>query len=210
MSRYRNANASRDAHISTLRAICAVLVLACAAMWWGWNQAPKDLTISIPPDLRSGSTQKWWEVPPSTVYAFSFYIWQQLNRWTVNGEVDYQRNIHGLQAFFTPSCRIALSSEYDARRNRGELRGRVRGVFEVPGRGYRAEAIRILGQDTWVADLDLVINEQYGGVDVRDVYVRYPLRVVRADMDREQNPFGLQIDCFEGKPQRLTMPGDTP
>ncbi|WP_185265972.1 PFL_4703 family integrating conjugative element protein [Halopseudomonas xiamenensis] len=207
MSQYRNANISRDSHITTLRAICGVLVLACAAMWWGWNQAPKDLTINIPPDLRSGSTQKWWEVPPSTVYAFSFYIWQQLNRWPVNGEADYQRNLHGLQAFFTPACRVTLNEEYEMRRSRSELRGRVRGVFEVPGRGYRPESIKILGQDTWIANLDLVINEQYAGVDVRDVYVRYPLRVVRADVDRERNPFGLQIDCFDGVPQRLNMPG---
>lgn len=80
MSMYRNANATRDAHIATLRAACGGLALACAALWWGWQQSPADLTVHIPPDLRSGSVQKWWEVPPSTVYAFSFYIWQQLNR----------------------------------------------------------------------------------------------------------------------------------
>ncbi len=208
MSQYRNANASRDAHITTLRAACGVLLVACVAMWLGWKQAPTDLTIRIPPDLRSGSVQKWWEVPPSTVYAFSFYIWQQLNRWPTNGEADYRRNIHALQAFFTPSCQITLNQEYETRRNRAELRGRVRGVFEVPGRGYRPEAIKVLGRDTWIANLDLVINEQYAGVDVRDVYVRYPLRVVRADVDPERNPFGLQLDCFEGVPQRLTMPGE--
>ena len=42
--------------------------------------------------------RKWWEIPPESVYAFTFYIFQQLNRWPTNGEDDYPRNIRALSS----------------------------------------------------------------------------------------------------------------
>jgi integrating conjugative element protein (TIGR03746 family) len=75
----------------------------------------------VPPDLRSGSTRKWWDVPPESVYAFTFYIWQQAQRWPTNGEQDYPRNLHALSAYFTPSCRAFLQQDYEYRRSNGEL-----------------------------------------------------------------------------------------
>lgn len=89
MSHTRNALAAKDSHILTLRAVIAVLVLICAGLWYGWQSAPERLTIHNPPDLRTGSTRAWWEVPPPTAYAFGLYVWTQLNRWPRNGEADY-------------------------------------------------------------------------------------------------------------------------
>lgn len=205
-STFRNAVASRDAHVTTLRVACGVLLLGCGALWYGWNQAPQNLVIHNPPDLRSGSVRKWWEIPPSTAYSFGFYIWQQLNSWPTNGEIDYLRHIHTLNAYFTPSCKVQLDNEYQTRKGRNELKGRVRSIAEIPGRGYSDLSVRVLGRDAWVARLDMVVREFYAGEPIRDVFVRYPLRVVRADVDPEKNPFGLQIDCFEGVPQRLELP----
>ncbi len=79
MSKFRHALQNRDQHILTLRMICGVLVLCLFVAFAGWMRAPAKLTIHNPPDLRSGSTRAWWEVPLPTVYAFSFYIFQQLN-----------------------------------------------------------------------------------------------------------------------------------
>lgn len=208
MSRYRHALFARDSHILTLRGVIVALLVLCTVMWWGWKSAPKDLTIHNPPDLRSGSTRAWWEVDPSNVYAFSFYVWQQINRWPSNGEVDYRRNLYSYQHFLTPSCQIELNREYERRRNSNELNNRVRGIYEIPGRGYRPESVDVLGRDSWVVTLDLAIDEQYRGTPVRDIYIRYPLRVVRADLDPASNPWGLQIDCFDETPQRLSMPNE--
>ena len=105
MSRLRNALGARDAHITTLRGIIIVLVLLSAGLGFGWYSAPKDLTISIPPDLRTGSTQKWWEKPPSAVYAFTTYVWQQINRWPSNGEADYKRNLYVFYKYNYDLCR---------------------------------------------------------------------------------------------------------
>ncbi|MFT2604450.1 DUF2895 family protein, partial [Escherichia coli] len=76
--------------------------------------------------LRSGSTRAWWEVPLPTVYAFSFYIFQQLNAWPKDGEVDYPRKIAQLSAYLTPSCRAYFEKEAAYRTTLGELKGRSR------------------------------------------------------------------------------------
>ncbi|MFG6179637.1 PFL_4703 family integrating conjugative element protein, partial [Halomonas sp. THAF12] len=195
MSRFRHAVSARDSHITTLRVAIGVLVLACAALWWGWKSAPEDLTIHNPPDLRSGSTRAWWEVPPSSVYAFGFYIWQQVNRWPSNGEADYKRNLRAYSTYITQSCQLYLENDYQARSDRNELRGRTRGIYEIPGRGYNKDSVEVINRDQWVVTLDLAIDEQYSGTPVRNLFIRYPLRVVRADVDPERNPWRLQIDC---------------
>lgn len=72
MSRFRNGITARDNHIISLRIACVLLALGLFVTSLGWMRAPSELTIHNPPDLRSGSTRKWWEVPPSTVYSFAF------------------------------------------------------------------------------------------------------------------------------------------
>ena len=96
MSRFRNEVAHLQAHVKTLRLGAGALFVVALLLGFGWWSAPKSLTIHVPPDLRSGSTRKWWDVPPESVYAFSFYIWQQVQRWPTNGEEDYPRNLRAL------------------------------------------------------------------------------------------------------------------
>lgn len=208
MSRFRHSLSSRDSHITTLRMVIAVLVVGCGALWWGWQSAPKDLTVHVPPDLRSGSTRKWWEVPPETVYAFGWYVWQSINRWPTDGEVDYQRNLKAYSPFITSSCQAALTRDYDQRLRRNELTDRVRGMYEIPGRGLRPEAIDIIDRDHWIVKLDLVVDEQYAGTPVRRFTARYPLRVIRMDVDPQRNPWGLKIDCLEEEARRLEIDAD--
>ncbi|AZF53154.1 putative exported protein [Pseudomonas sp. R4-34-07] len=75
MSRFRNKVDAQQAHILSLRLAIVMLALLSAGLWYGWRSAPTDLTVHVPPDLRSGSTRKWWDVPPENVYAFALYIW---------------------------------------------------------------------------------------------------------------------------------------
>src|SRR6185312_14176399 len=89
MSRFRSEVAHLEAHVRSLRLTAGaffVAMLFCAGGWW---HAPRNLTIHVPPDLRSGSVRKWWDVPPESVYAFAWYIFQQLHRWPTDGEQDY-------------------------------------------------------------------------------------------------------------------------
>lgn len=209
MSRFRNEVAHLQSHVRTLRVATGAAAAIAFLLGAGWWSAPRNLTIHVPPDLRSGSTRKWWEVPPESVYAFTFYVWQQLHRWPTNGEDDYARNIRSLAPYFTPACTAFLEQDLRTRHERSELRQRVRGVYEIPGRGYGddpATRVKTLSPRDWLVTLDLIVDEYYGAEQVKRAFVRYPLKAVRLDVDAEKNPFGLAIDCFAGSPQRIALP----
>ncbi len=65
MSRFKNALNARDAHIWTLRGTCVLLILVCLVLALGWMNAPRNLTIHQPPDLRSGSTRPGGKCRPA-------------------------------------------------------------------------------------------------------------------------------------------------
>lgn len=206
MSRFRHEIVHLQAHIRTLRLAAGALALLALLLGLGWWSAPRDLTIHIPPDLRSGSTRRWWDVPPENVYAFAFYIWQQLQRWPSDGEADYPRNLKTLSAYLTPACQAFLEQDYQRRRANGELRLRVRGVYEIPGRGYGedpARRVRVISARDWIVTLDLTADEYYSSEQIKRALVRYQLKVVRLDQDPEHNPFGLALDCYAQPPQRI-------
>lgn len=212
MSRFKNEVVHLQAHIRTLRAGVGLSVLLALLMGGGWWNAPRDLTIHVPPDLRSGSTRKWWDVPPESVYAFTFYVWQQLQRWPTNGDDDYPRNLYALSNYFTPACQAFLQQDFEFRRNAGELRRRVRGIYEIPGRGYGDNPtlrVRTVSNREWVVTLDVTADEYYASEQVKRALVRYPLKVLRSDVDPQRNPFGLAIDCYEGAPQRIATSTET-
>jgi integrating conjugative element protein (TIGR03746 family) len=207
MSRFKNEVTHLQAHIKTLRLGAGALLAVALVLGFGWWSAPRDLTIHVPPDLRSGSVRKWWEVPPESVYAFTFYIFQQLNRWPTNGEDDYARNIHALSAYLTPACQTFLRHDYNERRSAGELRQRVRGIYEIPGRGFGdapTTRVRVVSARDWIVTLDVTADEYHGAEQVKRALVRYPLKVVRMDVDPERNPFGLALDCYSSTPERIT------
>ncbi|QQC64347.1 PFL_4703 family integrating conjugative element protein [Paraburkholderia ginsengisoli] len=209
MSRFRNEVAHLQAHVRTLRLGATALFVLALALGVGWWSAPKNLTIHVPPDLRSGSVRKWWEVPPESVYTFAFYIFQQLNRWPTNGEEDYARNIRSLSPYLTPACQNTLQQDFAFRRDSGELRQRVRGIYEIPGRGYGDDPtlrVKELSDHDWVVTLDVTADEYYSAEHVKRALVRYTLKVVRDDVDPEKNPFGLALDCYAGPPQRIATP----
>lgn len=212
MSRFKNEVLHLQAHIRTLRTGAGALTALVLVMGIGWWSAPRNLTIHVPPDLRSGSTRPWWEVPPESVYAFAFYVWQQLQRWPTNGDDDYPRNLYALSSYFTPACKAFLQQDYEYRRNAGELRRRVRGIYEIPGRGYSDNPtlrVRTISNQAWVVTLDVTADEYYASEQVKRALVRYPLKVLRLDVDPQRNPFGLVIDCYEGAPQRIAAPIDS-
>ncbi|PHM23149.1 PFL_4703 family integrating conjugative element protein [Xenorhabdus budapestensis] len=203
MSRFRHAVKNRDQHILTLRVVCGILVLILLLSLTGWMASPRHLTIHHPPDLRTGSTRPWWEVPAPSVYSFAFYIFQQLNAWPKNGAQDYPAKIYALSPYLTPACQDFLREDAKTRADSAELPDRVRVVYEIPGRGYGTRSVTVRDRDNWVVRLDLVADEYYHAEPVKRALVRYPLKVVRWEGDAERNPFGLALDCYDGMPQRL-------
>ena len=87
----------------------------------------------------------------------------------------------------------------------------MRGIYEIPGRGYGDNPtlrVRSVSTREWVVNLDVTADEYYASERVKRALVRYPLKVLRSDVDPQRNPFGLVIDCYEGAPQRIASPVD--
>jgi integrating conjugative element protein (TIGR03746 family) len=206
MSRFKNEIEHLSCHVSSLRRVIVALFAVTLLLAFGWWSAPRALTIHIPPDLRSGSIRKWWEVPPENVYLFALYIWQQLQHWPTDGEHDYPKNLQALSAYLTPACQSFLRSDFEARRNTGELRRRMRGIQEITGRGYSddpALRVKTLSARDWVVTLDMSADEYFEAEHIKRALVRYRLKVARNDVDPEHNPFGLVLDCHASSPQRI-------
>ena len=210
MSRFKNTIDQQKAHITTLRAAIVAMAVISGALWYGWKTAPDSLTIHVPPDLRTGSTRLWWDIPPESVYAFGLYVYQQVNRWPNDGRRDYPANINRLEHLMTASCKAELLRDVESRRIAGELRDRVRGVYEVVGRGFvdnPAFRVRQESRNAWTVHLDLNADEYFLNEPVKRSVSRYPLRVVRYDIDPTVNPYGLALDCFAGQIQRIDVEG---
>lgn len=205
MRRYRLEIDNVRSHLRSLWAVIGLQGLIILALWVGWSQAPKQLRVYVPPDLRSGAVLAAEEVPAANVYAFAFYIFQQLNRWPENGATDYGSAIFRISPYLTPRYRNDLIEDMELKARRGELAYRVRGVHEVPGHGFEERRVDVLSSDAWIVWLDLDLMESVKGMTVKQTTIRYPVRVVRQAIDPETNPWGMALDGYgtEG-PRRLT------
>ena len=209
MRRYRHEIDNVRAHLRSLWAIIALQVIVILALWFGWSQAPKHLTVHVPPDLRSGAVHAPGEVPPANVYAFAFYIFQQLNRWATDGAEDYGQAIFRVSPYLSPRYRAEVVADLEMKGRRGELTYRVRGVQEVPGHSYREARVDVLAPGAWVVWLDLELSESVKGMTVKKTNIRYPIRIVRLDIDPETNPWGLALDGFAAPGPRRLEPSET-
>lgn len=202
MSRVKRALDGRDAHIATLRMVILLMGGVLAWAMYGWQSAPDRIRVDIPPDLRTGSSKMIGEREVTTVYSYAHYMWQQINNWPASGQVNYQDNIDRFSCFITPEFKQTLQRDYDEKAARQELR-RTRGMSAMYGRGFSPKRVFVESRDSWVVYLDTQIKETFDGQTIKDIFVRYPLRIVEADVDPECNPWGLQISSLYDDPKRL-------
>lgn len=80
MSKLKGAINQAKREVFTARLAIGALFIICLALSVVIYTLPRSFTIYNPPDLRLGSQRSIWDVPPSTVYAFAYQTFQQLNR----------------------------------------------------------------------------------------------------------------------------------
>lgn len=205
MRRYRHEIDNVRAHLRSLWCVIGFQALVIVALWFGWSQAPKSLTVHIPPDLRSGANVSVNDIHPANVYAFALYIFQQLNRWPEDGTQDYGRAIFRLSPYLTPAYRQHLIEDMEHKAQRGELAYRVRALHARLGQGYEERRVDIPADGVWIVWLDVELAESVKGMTVKQTAIRYPLRVVRYAIDPEENPWGLALDGYGSDgPRQLT------
>jgi integrating conjugative element protein (TIGR03746 family) len=205
MGRYRDQSSSQQSHITTLRSIVGFQCLVILGLWVGWSHARQAMRVHIPPDIRNGVSLAFDEINPANVYSFASYIFQQTNHWQEDGSKDYPKQLYTLAAYFTPQYLSTLTGEMELRHKNGELLGRTRTIQALPGSAYEQRRVDILDNNSWLVWLDFQITESVRGMDVKNVKIRYPIRVVRFAVDPEKNPWGLALDGYSGDgPRRLT------
>ncbi|MFW5443999.1 MAG: PFL_4703 family integrating conjugative element protein [Methylococcaceae bacterium] len=203
--KYADLNESLKAHIATLRMGMALLVIINFSLWYGWNGAKNDIRIHIPPDIRSGAVLRAGEIRPANIYTFTSYIFQQLYHWAENGEEDYGMQIFNMSPYLTPRFREYLINDLDVRGKKGELSGRTRSIQPLAGQGYEERRVDIIDKNSWIVWVDFRIKESVRGMDIKNVLIRYPVKVVRYEIDPETNPWGLALNGFGSEgPKRLS------
>lgn len=182
-------------HIRSLRIAILCLLVGVMLLWWRNGLLQETQRVYIPPDLTQGLVTDFESVPAPTIYTFAHYIFQQLNRWRDDGESDYPQQIFSMQGFLTPGCRVALEEDMNQKQRLGELRQRVRSMQEILGQSYSRQRVEIESGKSWNVWLDVNVKESIGGHPVKDVMLRYLLKVVRFNVDKEVNPWGLALAC---------------
>ncbi len=169
----------------------------------------RQIDVHIPPELSAAVVQKAGHIPKPNVYLFTSNILQALNNWTDNGEADFKRNIEAYKHYLTPSFKEQLLKLYTNKNDRGELFERIRGVQEIFGHEYDESKVHSLATNVWRVNVDLKIREWYRGMKVKEVDLAFPIRVVRYDINRQLNPWGMALDGFIELPQRIKKDEDT-
>jgi len=73
------------------------------------------------------------------------------------------------------------------------------------GGAYDSENVEKLADGSWVVNLLFRVTEYNGSSVVKDVDIKYPVHVVRYDVNREMNHWGLALAGFSHEPQRIKM-----
>ena len=204
--------------IETVRAINRALLLiilfltmALVALAVALMSSRDWITVYVPPDVTRGAFITASTPPPAAVYGFASLTLQNLHHWPADGEKDYLTSIDAQAPYLTPSFRRQLLEDHARLSNRSginELKGRGRALFPVPERLYSPERVVRTGDGVWSVTMDYRLLETIGTTRVKDILIRYELRVVQAAVDPAGNVWGMQLDGFLREPVRISGAGD--
>ena len=202
MPRYLHADSNLHSHIKSLRLVSGILAVSLMISLFGWHYATRVQRVSLPPDLRYGSQILLNRIHPWEVYNFAGYIWQQLNRCPVDCFNDYSKNLDRLSAFLTPAFKAWL--KHDSEKRSTEYLGRTRYVLPLLESDFNYSVTQE-ESDSWTVVMEVELNEDIGGVPVKNVQIRYYLRVISRHVDPEFNPWGLLLDTMPRMPERISV-----
>lgn len=196
----------------TNRALMVALLVLCLAivgLTFGLVKLSRSITVYIPPDTTQGATVQAGIPDAANVYGFANYIYQYINHWPNDGEQDYKQRIFDVTNYVTPNFKSRLDRDYrHAVNNNGinELKNRVRQLELDPNHLFKAADVTRLADGVWTAELVYRLIENVGALEVKNVLIKVPLRIVKVNVDQEKNQFALQIDDYAGSIERLNDP----
>lgn len=162
----------------------------------------QGLSISIPPDLRTGALVKPGDKQPENVFAFTTSVFMSLNSWGENGQKDYPNNIKKLLPFITPNFRNELVDDMKKKDKAGELQGITRQLSLPAEYVFDTDTITIVNSNEWIVKLPLEIKEYVDGQLIKDIEVLYSFTVKRMRTNVAKNAEQIGIDSFYQPPIR--------
>jgi integrating conjugative element protein (TIGR03746 family) len=197
MSEPRNAINARDSHIWTLRMALVMVSGIALAMAGILYSRQNDFFLHVPPDLSNGANIKPGELQAPNAYAFASFVWRGLNDWPNAGKSDYPTNIKKYGCYVTPTFFNWIAKNEKEKNEAGEL-GRTRSLSHDDA--FANEMVNPIGNNVFEVALTTRVHERIEGLPIKDIIVRYPLRVV-ADT-RPCNRMGMALDGFYAQPER--------
>ena len=216
MTVFKQALANAKLFILLLLLINGILASVAFYAINGLINAPTKMDLYVPPAIPdTGMFVKVGEIPSSTVYSFAYYIWQSLQTWNTNGEVDYQKNILTFAPYLTDSFKDELKSESVALDNQGLLLNHEQETFNADNTGFDPNNVKYIGNNTWLVHLVLrTVNRVATDKDngsfseshvVQDATTSYVFKVIKTDAAISNNHWQLQIAGFAVAPKTITI-----
>lgn len=167
------------------------------------HQARQNVRVDVRPGLSSRVVVSEGQMPAENAFSFALIVFQQMNRWREDGARDYPAQIERVRAFLTDRYKGQALADADRRKKSGELQYRTRHVALPPEISFKSDRVKKISDSLWIVYLDLDLQETVRGQVVKTPVIRYPVRVIAADVDPQYNPYGLLIDGFAEEPRRL-------
>lgn len=190
-----------DSKEQTIKSLTLAVLLmggALLASIYFQYKSKEGITVHYPPDLSKVTRYRANEIPNHTVFYFTYAVFQKLNTWEQNGEVDFPRKIRMFQNYMTYEFRQYMNNYVEIKRNKGEL-NKVRHFTLYPGRNYTIDRVKKTNEHTWIVYLDVLIKEYVNGMHTKVIAIRYPLVVTYYDIDFEKNPWKLALAGYAEK-----------
>ncbi|MYH89592.1 MAG: TIGR03746 family integrating conjugative element protein [Gammaproteobacteria bacterium] len=184
-----------------LAAIAVIVVLGIALM-----SSREWITVYVPPDTTRGAVLTAGVPQHATVYGFAWQTLQALNHWPVDGEKDYPEAIARQTPYLSADMRRGLLQNMNELKNRfgiNELKDRTRALHPLGEALFSPARVRRTADGVWGVQVDARLVETVETVPVKDIVIRYRLRVVRTKVDPRGNAWGLMLDGFLEPPERI-------
>ena len=184
--------------------VAAIVMISIALM-----STREHITVYIPPDTTRANIVTAGTPLPAGIYGFASLTLQNLYHWSTDGQVDYRASIDSLSPYLTPAFHRQLLEDHTRLTNRGginEISGRTRSLFPLPDRLFTPDRVVRDADGVWFVTLDFRLVETIEAAPIKDIVIRYDVRVVRADVDPTGNVWGMQLDGFLREPVRISIP----
>ena len=206
----------RDNLLAVIRTLSVCLILM--TMFSGYllisskNQLKRSF-VDIPAYTLGGKAESISlnTMHKTTVYSFAQLVFQNLNHWSYDGSKEYEKNIRANEHMLTPAYMAFLRRDVSRRNGNkvsSELRNRSRSMRPI-ATGWDEDRVKVVATregkpSAWVVLLDIELIEKIKGETIKQLYLRYPLRVALYDIDRKSNPWMLALDGYQEEPSKIS------